>query len=51
LSVDDFLNLDFVIEESEDLITWTPLETVSRSLDVTGATKKFIRVRKVDAPL
>jgi hypothetical protein len=51
VSVDDFLNLDFVIEESEDLITWTPLETVSRSLDVTGATKKFIRVRKVDAPL
>ena len=51
VSVDSFLNIDFVIEESEDLITWTPLETVSYSLDVTGATKKFIRIRKVDAPL
>ena len=39
------LSFDFIIEESEDLSTWTTVNTVSHTLDTTG-TKKFIRVRK-----
>lgn len=37
-------SFDFVIEESEDLSTWTEVDTVSKTLDSSG-TKKFIRVR------
>ena len=39
------LSVDFIIEESEDLSSWTTVDTVSHSLD-TSDTKKFIRVRK-----
>ena len=38
------LSVDFVIEESEDLSSWTTVDIVSRSLDTSG-TKKFVRVR------
>jgi len=38
------LSVDFVIEESEDLSSWTTVETISRSLGISG-TKKFVRVR------
>jgi len=39
------LSVAFVIEESEDLTSWTTVETISHSLDTSG-TKKFVRVRK-----
>jgi len=39
------LSVDFIIEESEDLSSWTTVDTVSHSLDASD-TKKFIRVRK-----
>jgi hypothetical protein len=38
-------SVDFVIEESKDLSSWTTVDTVSHSLD-TSDTKQFIRVRK-----
>jgi hypothetical protein len=38
------LSVDFIIEESVDLSSWTTVDTVSHSLDTSG-TKKFIRVR------
>ena len=44
-SGDNSLSVDFIIEESEDLSSWTTVDTVSHSLD-TSDTKKFIRVRK-----
>ena len=36
--------VDFVIEESDDLIEWAPVETLSYMLNNTG-TKKFVRIR------
>ena len=38
-------SVDFIIEQSDDLSSWTTVDTVSHSLD-TSDTKKFIRVRK-----
>jgi hypothetical protein len=36
--------VDFVIEESDNLIEWAPVETLSYMLHNTG-TKKFVRIR------
>lgn len=43
-SGENSLSVDFIIEESESLSSWTTVGTVSHSLDTSG-TKKFIRVR------
>jgi len=41
---DNAFAVDFVIEESDDLIEWAPVETLSYMLNNTGA-KKFVRIR------
>jgi hypothetical protein len=39
------ISVQFVIEESTDLSTWTKVETINIAVD-NGSSKKFIRVRK-----
>ena len=45
VAADGAIAVQFVIEESTDLSTWTEVETVNTAVD-NGAGKKFIRVRK-----
>ena len=43
-SVGSGFSFEFVIEESENLSSWTTVDTINHSLDTSG-TKRFIRVR------
>jgi hypothetical protein len=45
VAADGAIAVQFVIEESTDLSTWSEVETVNTAVD-NGAGKKFIRVRK-----